>query len=226
MAYTLNGTTQGFAYSASSGVVGADGTYFIWINHGGQGAVAVTIQQRDTDAFDGQSFITVEVSHKISENFYNTAYQFGTAPVSTSLTNGNIWVACGYWKSSADGKLIVNGSEEGTQTGTNRNLVAAIRCSIGYNFRDTNQFFNGKVSHGVIWNTPLLSTSLGALSRGVNPFIIQNENLQHYSPLSGNFSPEENWGSSLDKPTLTNAPAKFAGNPPVEHLSNYISGFC
>lgn len=73
-----------------------------------------------------------------------------------------------------------------------------------------------------VWATTFLTDlEIGALSRGVNPFLIQNEDCALYSPDYGNNDPENDYDAQQDQPDLFGTTTKDI-HPPVELIENFI----
>ena len=72
-----------------------------------------------------------------------------------------------------------------------------------------------------VWNVEIPITHLLAISHGVPAFIINNGSDVLHAPLYGVHSPEIDEAGGNNTGTLTNT-TKFAGNPPVELLENYL----
>jgi len=82
---------------------------------------------------------------------------------------------------------------------------------------------NAKLAYLVLWDVNLTSNEAEILSRGVNPFIVRNSNITLFYPIHGNDDPESQYITQIDTATVEGGgAAKFAGNPPVEHLENYL----
>ncbi len=80
--------------------------------------------------------------------------------------------------------------------------------------------FDGWFAHWANWDTILSAAKHAALSRGVNPFIMDNENLLMYLPLHGNDDPEPDYTQNIT--TVLTGTTKATTNPPVELLENYF----
>jgi len=81
--------------------------------------------------------------------------------------------------------------------------------------------FDGSISHVALWSAGLGATKQSALSRGVNPFIMDHDNLLMFVPLGGVNSPESDYKQNATDFTVTGT-TKPADNPPVELLENYL----
>ena len=65
---------------------------------------------------------------------------------------------------------------------------------------------------------------VSAINNGANPFAFSSGvggNLAFYAPVNGNKSPEDNYAGQTTDGDLTGT-TKFAGNPPVDLLENYL----
>ena len=88
--------------------------------------------------------------------------------------------------------------------------------------------YTGNLANYAMWSVDIGAIMAVALAHGVNPFVIRNDVLILYYSIAGNNDPEPQYKNGIGNATLegTANPPKFAGNPPVEHLSCYISGYC
>lgn len=89
-----------------------------------------------------------------------------------------------------------------------------------------NVTWDGYMSYFTAWKGYTMSNiRLQAMSRGAHPFFISETKPNVFLPLWGNDSPEGDYSGNANHGTLTGTSHIF-NNPPVEHLSNYISGYC
>jgi len=116
-----------------------------------------------------------------------------------------------------------DGGTRGTDTDTFTNAYNnTIATTIGAREAGTDRFCDGKLAYATIWDIDLVANDDVILSRGVNPFLIKNSNIIYFVVVEGNDSPEPNYAEPSATATLTATPLKFAGNPPVELLENYL----
>lgn len=160
-----------------------------------------------------QEGVTPKLRIEIEGSGYNTALQ----------TSTNIWQFVG---------VILDGTTLGDNTVF---LDAATEAASGagvINTTDSVQIINktidnlkagdAKYAHSVLWNTNLPETHRLALFHGVNPFPIFHSNQVINYPIDGNNSPENDHSGNSNSGILTGT-TKFAGNPPVQLLSRYMS---
>lgn len=118
--------------------------------------------------------------------------------------------------------MSIDGSSEtmidGADTLVNSSLAPEplrIACREGCTFSE----LAGEVANYAHYGREFPVASAQALSRGVNPFAFGT--MRIFCPLAGDKSPEPDIsGNDLDG-TLTGT-TKFAGNPPVELIENYL----
>ena len=80
--------------------------------------------------------------------------------------------------------------------------------------------YDGGLAYCCYWETKLTATELGALNRGVNPFVIRNDLLKFMVVLWGNQSPELDL---IGRKNATNlGSVKDTTHPSVELLGNYL----
>lgn len=202
----------------------ASKTMLVWVN-------PTTYEINDNISTDGSALTSGNSAFSITmgaSTQYRMDYRWSSATGSWlfgSVTTGS-WesLSCDYDRSSDanDPNCYENGSlqsetESGTPSGTAKTGIDSI--SIGENVAGGGDV-DAIISHVVIWDVELSSTEHLVLSRGVNPFVIQNDNLQVYYPLNGNNSPENEYAQSA-LGTVTGA-IKATTNPPVELIENYL----
>lgn len=167
-------------------------------------------------------------------------YQINTFPTNETLrdtTNANVpattWLCLGFTydgagNNNAAGVTIYKNGTPPTLGTTANTLTGSIlnNKSVTLGSRETTGIqLNGQEAFVVIWNSVLSANSIKAMANGVNPFVLDFSNQVCDLPLDGNNSPESDFIKQTNKGTVTNA-TKYAGNPAVNHLSCYISGFC
>jgi len=125
-------------------------------------------------------------------------------------------------------KIFVDGTDEATLT-TNVTYATSVNSlSIGYLNRTVlADYFDGDIGYVALWDVTLSSNEITALSNGINPWAIRNQNLVTYAELHGDEDPEPNWANreAFGSPTnfgLKVTPTKSTTNPPVQLLSRYI----
>lgn len=82
--------------------------------------------------------------------------------------------------------------------------------------------YNGSLAEVTFWSTIPTDNEKAAMSRGVNPFVINHDNLEFYSPLYDNTflnSLHDTSHVGTVNGTVNNVP-----HPPVQLLSRYMSG--
>jgi len=87
---------------------------------------------------------------------------------------------------------------------------------------DGSQDYEGDEAEVCVWAAELSTNEVLILSRGVNPFIVQNSNINGYWPLYGNDSPEPQYKGQTDTGTVTGATKSTGWHPPVEQLENFL----
>ena len=114
------------------------------------------------------------------------------------------------------GETIINNNLTTTNT-TNDNPTIGARP-------DGTTDYTGQTAFCAIWNIVLTDSQIAAISRGANPFVVaHSSNLLCYLPLEGNESATEpDFRAQAHQGVMTGPPTKFAGNPPVEHIENYL----
>ena len=81
--------------------------------------------------------------------------------------------------------------------------------------------FDGEMYQAAIWDVDdLTAGEIAAVGKGVNPFVIRNEELRLLWPLYGNQSPEPNYADALDVGTVT--VTTKSNSPNVELIENYL----
>lgn len=116
-------------------------------------------------------------------------------------------------------------TESSTPVGT-QGSDAAITTYLGNNTANTGTW-DGYISHVTIWKGEVLGNNqMQAMSRGANPFAIGSSTKPVlFIPIWGNDSPEFDLSGNNNDGTLTGT-TRVSASPPVEHMSNYISGYC
>ena len=139
----------------------------------------------------------------------NTAISINTWHFFQLRSNGsnatNVWM---------DGTQLVN-------TATNPSAPGA-NFSIGSGGSTSARFCDCEIAH-VIAST-LATGGTNMAKNGVNPFIAfySTVTIKGYYPLANADSTEPDYSLNRNHLTATNTPTKFAGNPPVEHIENYL----
>lgn len=228
MARDFDGTNDNIDKSSGAGVLDvAIRTIFSWINSGSATSV-------DTIYATGSALSAGNIADNYGVNQTGGAfwYQYGrsvTAGVWEGTTNvlDSAWHACGadYDRGSTgnDATLYVDGSDDSaTETtppdGTAKTGLAAYR--FGENVGGGADY-NGECSHLAHWNVALSATKQAALGRGVNPFVMENDNLLVYVPLhAAHGSTEPEYKNQLNG--TVSGPVKAATNPPVVLLEHYL----
>jgi len=81
--------------------------------------------------------------------------------------------------------------------------------------------WDGDIAHSVIWLTALSDNQIGGLGRGANPFAVGG--LIHWWPDYGdNVTTFPDFSSGRKNGSNVGCPTKFAGNPPMEQLENFL----
>jgi len=106
-----------------------------------------------------------------------------------------------------------------TITGSGNPRVGQDNYQVNDNSGDTAPC-RGLMAFVTNWNVILPATLIAVMARGVNPFVIDRDNLIINLPIIGIDSPEPEF-KQLDVGTVAGTPAK-AANPPVELLENYL----
>jgi len=170
------------------------------------------------------------------QNTYNIIGKLSSTPVifgarrdegAQRSTNGATALGTG-WRntihiiaSDTDSELFMDGSSDATET-ANVNYVAGIdQFSVGnLNRLSPISFYDGDLAHAAVWKVVLSDDNIRSVARGVNPLVVDTDNLVFYSPINGNEAPEPEY-INQDDGGVTNSPAKVAG-PPVELVENYL----
>ncbi len=87
---------------------------------------------------------------------------------------------------------------------------------------NTTSGVDGRIAHIAFYKTNFTAAEVTAISHGVNPFVFRNDIIEFYMPDNGNDDPEGQYVGQINKGTTNGSPPKFAGNPPVELLENYL----
>jgi len=138
---------------------------------------------------------------------------------------GNWALALG-WYDGANKKIYVNGSSVGSSAQTGNLVQTGTQVFRIANYVGGGLSMDGKISHHVLWNSALTANNLLALAHGINPFAIENQNLICYNPLTGDYTIEPDYSGNGSISSSIIGSLQSNTNPPVEHLSNYISGYC
>ncbi len=142
----------------------------------------------------------------------------------TTAVSLNVWhTETAQYNGDTSRELFFEGVSEGTGTASSTFSANFDVISIGRIGDSTpGNFMDGELAHGCIWDVTLSQNELDILQRGVNPFIVDNDNLVFYCPVEGNNSPEPDLIAQALKMTVGGTPLKFAGDPPVELLENFL----
>lgn len=115
---------------------------------------------------------------------------FGFTTGTSNVVTGN-WVhLLGVSSSTANHKVYVNGSQEGSTSTTNVGAMTLNRAAVGVLYYNTSplQGFPGYVAEYGVWNVALSDAEIAALAKGYSPMMIRPQSLQHYWPLGGIYS--------------------------------------
>ncbi len=208
-----------------SGIDVTTRTVFLWGNPDIVGVTHVMFQTASTFSGGNSADSIIPQSGDVWQYAYRWSsssgfWNFGTVTADTWTSLG-----CDYNKSSTtnDPNCYENGTlqtetETSTPAGTAKGGVDSIR--MGENVGGGGDF-DGREAHFSFWDVALSTNEELALFHGVPPLVIRDQNLQFYYSLDGNNSPEnEHVQQALG--TVTGA-TKFAGNPPVMLVENYLS---
>ena len=194
------------------GIPDDTGASEVWYSSGtavGAGNFRSVISQRNTNVW----------RYLYNFDVTNGFWEFGTVTTGawtmisvdydrTATTNDPICYEDGVLQAETDAAIPADNANTGTDTIV---LMATIAQTADV---------DGKLAHCAFWDAALSANEHAALAHGVNPFAIRSQSQQFYYPINGNDSPESEY---VQQATLTvNNATKFAGNPPVELLENYL----
>lgn len=241
MALNHNGTDQYVTLANESAFDFTKDTafsFFIWINFSALTTIEAIISKLDGSA----PFSGWELWHD-SGGTGTDVHVYMINTFSTNLTRrnstnmalaNNIWACIGFTydgagNNNAVGVKIYKNNTLTSMSSTFDSLTASIlnnfALKIGARSGDNILDLTARTAHCVITNNVLSANSIKGMANGVNPFVLDNANIVSYLPLLGHSSAEPDFKKQSNIGTTTSA-TKYAGNPPADHLSNYISGYC
>ena len=169
--------------------------------------ITMTSQDHDTDS-----------TQECSTSARNT--QNRNILCATSIPLDTWHVLQGNFVSSTSREAFVDGAADGTNTQTST-YPAINRIAMGRLMRNSPaSAFDGRIGLCCEWSVDVDDTNTAAMGRGAQPFVIDDANLVFYAPLEGHDSPEVEY-ISRNNLTLSGT-SKFAGNPPIEPLENFL----
>lgn len=209
---------------------------FIWINHNNvslAGSQTYISKLNNNAPNDGWEF---------TKDYVDTnemlVYLINTFPTSTSAritTDANLavltWYCLGYTydgvgNNNAEGHTIYkNGSAPTNSNRTDTLTTSALNnlsVYIGRREGSSTLYLKARAALVVVFTGVISSTIIAGLSKGINPFVYLGSTMVCCLPLDGISSTEPDHKANAHKGTVTSA-AKFAGNPPVQLLSRWLS---
>jgi hypothetical protein len=140
-AYQFDGATTGITLGTNASLSGAtDFTVEAWIKAAGGGRI---IQQRDStpSGWQGQYAFSVTSGGAVSFYIYNSGYQWQLTSTRT-VTDGK-WHHVAGVRDGTEGYIYIDGTLAATGSGDIKDVNGALNAFIGYDGRDSNNYFNG-----------------------------------------------------------------------------------
>jgi len=163
----------------------------------------------------------------MSFNFIGQASNAKTSDGDSTIDDDNWHVCCGTVDNTANASginIYVDGSADSMTTGSDNLTVTTvgaetmrIACREGCTFGE----FNGDFGMWAQWDTEFGAARAAALTSGVNPLGFGKVGMRLFVSIFGNESPEPDWSGNDFDGTVTGT-TKFAGNPPIELMENYL----
>jgi len=205
------------------GTIGENFTYFCWFKTTSAGTMTFMDKTDKAGPIRWAMKFTYDLFERSNAQQYNGSINPLTISNPATLHDG-VWhsLACSTIN-TVPPRIYEDGVEPTysfRQGANNLDYSNSIDFSIGSTEQGTSEFFNGEISFAAVWDIALSNNEELILSHGVCPFVVRNEALRMYCPLDGNDSPEANYASTSTG-TVTGT-TKFAGNPPVELIENYL----
>jgi len=212
-------------------------TVGMWVNHDSNSGNQIWISKYETTGDPDER--TLLIFFRNTDEWQSTYYDDGNgsnqrdAITSDSPITQNTWhyvtitfdlgeaTTTDIIKNYADG---VRRADSDTPTGTPptvfKNNTTAILIG-AWKPAAPGLYMLGLISHQSIHNIEMSSTMIGALARGIHPFVMRTDNLIKLWELIGLDSPEGQMIGQNNPGVLTNT-TKGATNPPVELIENYL----
>ncbi len=204
MARNLVAASSQYLKSTSPAFTGYAFTFagFYWSNASQTGVIAAI-----SDGTANNKFEILEASGTLFGRCFAGGVQ-ATNTAAGPIVHGR-WQHVVFRGSSATSRhLLLNGSIR-SNSGANSTPTGLSETTLGQSAGAT--FFDGRLAHWAVWDTPLTDAECVLLTQGTLPSAIQPTHLTNYWPLDGTTSPEPDLGTSPKPLTVTGATA--TGSP-------------
>ena len=134
---------------------------FFWIKPASNAGVIMQLGRSGSDA-DSEMILSINATGNLVFWDYNGGLGFNSVTSSAAVTL-NQWNYVGFTKSTSGTSTFtyyLNGSASGSTSGIADKSISLNDFTLGKDYRDNNNFYNGSFARASIWNTALTSTDV------------------------------------------------------------------
>lgn len=134
---------------------------FFWIKPSLNAGVIMQLGRSGSDA-DSEMILSINANGNLVFWDYNGGLGFNSVTSSAAVTL-NQWNYVGFTKSTSGTSTFtyyINGSASGSTSGIADKSISLNDFTLGKDYRDNNNFYNGSFARASIWNTALTSTDV------------------------------------------------------------------
>ena len=133
-------------------------TLLYWINFTQKGCIAQ--QSRNYNDSLSEWMFQFDISGKLLFwDFGTIDWGFNFETSNTTLST-NIWYQVGFVKNGTSGIFYLNGVQDGTVTAASNVAYGSNDYVMGFDYRDNNTYFGGKIAQALIYNRALTATEI------------------------------------------------------------------
>jgi hypothetical protein len=169
---TFDGVNDGVLVGTSAALTGTtDFTLSAWVKVAPGSSGGAIVQQRDATSlgYNGEYMLSVKSNGTIEFFIHRDGFQFNIT--STDTVNDGQWHRVSATRSGTAGTIYIDGNSVATGSGVLKSL-ASLGVAIGYDYRDSINYFNGSMDDVRIYSRALSASEIAILAECVAPVFI------------------------------------------------------